>query len=122
MSSSKKRVEAKSPTHLSDLSYTLLKRLGDRLDMDSGKTTWWRKLIEAKNDDTYSTMAVAKFAQSALRSDGSPGYDLLLDMSNRGMTFDGLTSLLKKIKYYDALKDIGYKGLYERVNLTCGIT
>lgn len=96
---------------LSEVSYATLKRLGDRLDMAyDGTSTWWRKLIEKKADPRYDAITVAKLARAGQQHDGSPGYELLMDMSNRGVTFGELVSLLKKLEYFDALKEIGYKG------------
>lgn len=109
--------QKKSRTHnsktmpLSELPYSNLKRLGDRLDLAvDGSSTWWRKLITAKADPRYDMVTVAKLARAGQQPDGSPGYDLLMDLGNRGTTLGELVSLLKKIHYYDALKELNYKG------------
>lgn len=106
---------------LSEVPYATLKRLGDRLDMAyDGTSTWWRKLIEKKADSRYDMVTVARLARVGQQQDGSPGYELLRDLSNRGVTFEELVSLLKKLEYYDALKEIGYKGVRGREGLCVG--
>ena len=47
---------------------------------------------------------------NANRVDGSPAYALLTDMSNRGVTYDELITLLKKLNHKLALQELGYKG------------
>lgn len=96
---------------ISDLPYATLQRLGNRLDMPcAGNQLYWRKLIEAMPEGMYDQLTVNRFALNAGRLDGSPGYALLTDMGNRGVTFDQLVSYLKKMKFDVALKELGYKG------------
>ena len=47
---------------------------------------------------------------NANRVDGSPAYALLTDMSNRGVTYDQVVMLLKKLSHKLALQELGYKG------------
>ena len=46
---------------------------------------------------------------NANRVDGSPGYALLTDMGNRGITYKQLVAGFKKINLAGALYDIGYR-------------
>lgn len=106
-----KKQRSNKTTPISELAYGDLQRLGSRLDLVcEGNSTWWRKLIEAKSDKKYDVVTVAKLSRSGQQPGGSPGYELLVDMGNRGTTLGELVSLLKKIHFYDALKELGYKG------------
>ena len=58
----------------------------------------------------YDQLTVERFALNAGRVDGSPAYALLTDMSNRGVTYDELITLLKKLNHKLALQELGYKG------------
>ena len=103
--SGRNAVETKS---LSELPYKSLKELSDRLDqLRDGKTAYWREL--AKEMD-YTSIMIENFGLSANKPNGSPGYSLLLDMSNRGVTYDQLITMLKRIHLYDALANLGHKG------------
>ena len=107
-----KKQRTNKTTPLSELAYGDLQRLGSRLDdVCEGTSTWWRKLIEAKSDKMYDVYTVAKLSRSSQQPGGSPGYELLVDLGNRGTTLGELVSLLKKIQFYDALKELGYKGV-----------
>ena len=96
---------------ISELPYTSLQRLGNRLDMPcEGNQLYWRKLIEVMPESMYDQLTVNRFAMNANRLDGSPGYALLTDMGNRGVTFEQLVGYLKKMKFDSALRELGYKG------------
>lgn len=108
MAKYKKTAERYTQKNVSELSYTVLKAIGDRLDMVSGEgTSYWRKLAELLE---YDIMTVEKLGMASLKPDGSPGYSLLLDMSNRGTTYNELVSYLKRLTLYEALTHLGYKG------------
>lgn len=99
------------PTTVSDLPYAVLKRLADQLDLPNrGSQPYWRELIKVLPDCPYDQIAVEKFGMNANRVDGSPAYALLTDLSNRGMTYSELVSLLKTLKHYTALSEMGYTG------------
>lgn len=99
------------PKTISDLPYAVLKRLSDQLDLpNQGSQTYWRELIKILPDSPYDQIAVEKFGMNANRVDGSPAYALLTDLSNRGMTYNELISLLKTLKHYTALSEMGYTG------------
>lgn len=96
---------------ISELPYATLQRLANRLDMPcDGNQLYWRRLIEAMPAGMYDPLTVNRFAMNAGRVDGSPGYALLTDMGNRGVTFDQLVSYLKSMKFDVALRELGYKG------------
>lgn len=100
---------SKRPSTVSDLPYAVLKRLADQLDLPNrGSQPYWRELIKILPDCPYDQITVEKFGMNANRVDGSPAYALLTDLSNRGMTYNDLVSLLKALKHYTALSDMGY--------------
>ena len=97
---------------ISDLSYATLQRLGNRLDVPcGGNQLYWRQLIEVMPEGMYDQLTVNRFAMNAGRLDGSPGYALLTDMGNRGVTFEQLVGYLKNMKFDVALRELGYKGV-----------
>ena len=103
---------------ISELPYATLQRLGNRLDMPcAGNQLYWRRLIEVMPEGMYDQLTVNRFAMNAGRLDGSPGYALLTDMGNRGVTFQQLVTYLKSMKFDVALRELGYKGEPDR--LTC---
>lgn len=96
---------------ISELPYATLQRLASRLDMPcDGNQLYWRRLIEAMPEGMYDSLTVNRFAMNANRLDGSPGYALLTDMGNRGVTLDQLVSYLKSMRFDVALRELGYKG------------
>lgn len=99
------RGASEKPQFISDLSYPALKRLADRLDIADN----WRRLVEAMPACPYDSLTVERFALNAHRKDGSPAYSLLTDMSNRGVGYEELVRLLKKLGFLQALVDLGYK-------------
>ncbi len=92
-----------------DLDFVTLKKLADRLDIPGERN--WRKLIEMMPSCRYDSLTVEKFGLNANKSDGSPAYALLSDMSNRGVTYDELINAFKKMQFDTALQDIGYRGV-----------
>lgn len=95
---------------MSELPYKTLKDISDRLDLlKDGKTSYWRELATLMD---YSHITVEKFGMQASKPTGSPGYSLLLDMTNKGVSYDELVSYLKRLELYDALVQIGYKGTH----------
>ena len=93
---------------MSELPYKTLKDISDRLDiLKDGKTSYWRELATLMD---YNHITVEKFGMQASKPNGSPGYSLLLDMSNKGVSYDELVSYLKRLELFDALVQIGYKG------------
>jgi hypothetical protein len=95
---------------ISELPYATLQRLASRLDMPcDGNQLYWRRLIEAMPEGMYDPLTVNRFAMNANRLDGSPGYALLTDMGNRGVTFDQLVTYLKSMNFDVALRELGYK-------------
>ena len=93
---------------MSDLPYKAMKDLADRLDLlKDGKTAYWRELAREMD---YNSITVENFGLSATKPNGSPGYSLLLDMSNRGTSYEELVAHLKKLQMYEALVQLGYKG------------
>ena len=58
----------------------------------------------------YDSLTVERFGMNASKTSGSPAYALLMDMSNRGITYDQLIAALKKMEFNLALHEIGYKG------------
>ena len=95
---------------MSDLPYKTLKDISDRLDLlKDGKTSYWRELATLMD---YNHITVEKFGMQASRQNGSPGYSLLLDMNNKGVSYEELISYLKRLELFDALVQIGYKGTY----------
>lgn len=96
---------------ISELPYATLQRLASRLDMPcGGNQLYWRRLVEAMPEGMYDSLTVNRFAMNASRLDGSPGYALLTDMGNRGVTFEQLVSYLKSMHFDVALRELGYKG------------
>jgi hypothetical protein len=96
---------------MSELPYKALKDLSDRLDLlKDGKTAYWRELAREMD---YSSVNVEHFGLNAGKLNGSPGYSLLLDMSNRGITYDELVAMLKKLQLYEALVTLGHKGTHD---------
>ena len=96
---------------ISDLPYATLQRLGNRLDLPcGGNQLYWRQLIEVMPEGMYDQLTVNRFAMNANRLDGSPGYALLTDMGNRGVTFEQLVTYLKSMNFDVALRELGYKG------------
>lgn len=94
---------------LIDLPYKSLKDLSDRLDLlKDGKTAYWRELAREMD---YNSITIENFGLSAMKPNGSPGYSLLLDMSNRGVTYDELVAMLKKLQMFEALTTLGHKGI-----------
>ena len=57
------------------------------------------------------SITVETIGLHAVKPNGSPGYALLLDMSNRGISYEELVSYLKKLELFDALVQIGHKGI-----------
>jgi hypothetical protein len=95
---------------ISDLPYATLQRLGNRLDLPcGGNQLYWRQLIEVMPEGMYDQLTVNRFAMNANRLDGSPGYALLTDMGNRGVTFEQLVTYLKSMNFDVALRELGYK-------------
>lgn len=111
MSSNSKKGNTRSTSDtksMSDLPYKALKDVSDRLDLlKDGKTAYWRELAREMD---YPSITVENFGLNAGKLNGSPGYSLLLDMSNRGVTYDELISLLKKLQLYDCLVALNHKG------------
>ena len=94
---------------MSELPYKTLKDISDRLDLlKDGKTAYWREMATMMN---YNQITVESFGMQASKPNGSPGYALLLDMSNRGVSYEELVSYLKRLELFDALVQIGYKGM-----------
>lgn len=93
---------------IADLDYVTLKKLANRLDIPGERN--WRRLIEATPGCRYDPITVEKFGLNASKVDGSPAYALLVDMSNRGVTYNQLITALKKMQFDTALQDIGYRG------------
>ncbi len=111
MSSEDKTSKKATPKLISDLPYTTLKRLGDRLDLPcEGNQVYWRRLVSEWAGSPYDQLTIERFAMNANRLDGSPAYSLLTDMSNRGVSYSHLVSLLKKISHHTALHELGYRG------------
>ncbi len=106
--SSKTNPQAKRFQKISELDYVTLKKLANRLDIPGERN--WRRLVEVMPSCHYDTLTVERFGLNSSRSDGSPAYALLTDMSNRGVTYDQLISGLKKMQLDTALQDIGYRG------------
>lgn len=101
---------------ISELPYATLQRLASRLDMPcDGNQLYWRRLIEAMPEGMYDSLTVNRFAMNANRLDGSPGYALLTDMGNRGVTFEQLVGYLKSMSFDVALRELGYKGELWRI-------
>ena len=104
---------------ISDLPYAALQRLANRLDMPcDGNQLYWRRLVEAMPEGMYDPLTVNRFAMNAGRVDGSPGYALLTDMGNRGVTYDQLVTYLKSMKFDVGLRELGYKGKLLGVEVT----
>ena len=59
---------------------------------------------------SYDQTTVEKFGLNSNRPGGSPGYALLTDLSNRGVSYDILIAGLKKLHFGAALNDLGYRG------------
>ena len=96
---------------ISELPYATLRRLADRLDMPcDGNQLYWRRLIGAMPEGMYDPLTVNRFSMNANRLDGSPGYALLTDMGNRGVTLGQLVDYLKSMHFDVALRELGYKG------------
>ena len=94
---------------MSELPYKALKDLSDRLDLlKDGKTAYWRELARLMD---YNSITVETIGLHAVKPNGSPGYALLLDMSNRGISYEELVSYLKRLELFDALVQIGHKGI-----------
>ena len=93
---------------IADLDYVTLKKLADRLDIPGERN--WRKLIENMPSCKYDSLTVEKFGLNANKINGSPGYALLMDMSNSGVTYNELITAFKKMQFDTALQDIGYRG------------
>ena len=110
MDADKKTRSPPKPKAISELPYATLKRLADRLDMPYDGSLYWRKLITVMPGTPYDQLTVERFAMNAHRLDGSPAYALLTDMSNRGVSYDELVSYLKKMSFYTALHELGYRG------------
>lgn len=91
-----------------DLPYAALKRLADRIDTPGEGN--WRELIRVLPGVSYGQTMVERFGLNAARIGGSPGYALLTDLSNRGVSYDALVSALKKLNFGAALQDLGYRG------------
>lgn len=104
----KKKPQGKQFRKIADLDYVTIKKLSNRLDIPGDKN--WRKLIEMMPSVRYDTLTVEKFGLNATKTDGSPGYALLSDMSSRGVTYDQLIMALKKMHFDIALQEIGYRG------------
>ena len=102
---------------IADLDFVTLKKLSDRLDIPGERN--WRKLIENMPSCHYDSLTVEKFGLNANKSDGSPGYALLLDMSNRGVSYDELITAFKKMQFDTALQDIGYRGRWYGWSCVC---
>lgn len=103
-----KKADTKEFKKLADLDYVSLKKLANRLDIPGERN--WRSLIEKVPGVRYDPLTVERFGLNANKSDGSPGYALLTDMSNRGVTYDQLITALKRMHFDTALQDIGYRG------------
>ena len=110
MEADKKTRSHPRPKAISELPYATLKRLADRLDMPCDGSLYWRKLITVMPGSPYDQLTVERFAMNAHRLDGSPAYALLTDMSNRGVSYDELVSYLKRMSFYAALHELGYRG------------
>lgn len=110
MEADKKNRSHPRPKAISELPYATLKRLADRLDMPCDGSLYWRKLITVMPGSPYDQLTVERFAMNAHRLDGSPAYALLTDMSNRGVSYDELVSYLKRMSFYAALHELGYRG------------
>lgn len=97
---------------MSELPFSVLKRLADRLDMPTtdGKEPLWRKMIEVMEDCPYDTLAVERFGMNANHRSGSAAYALLTDMGNRGFSYDKMINLLKELDHFTALAELGYSG------------
>ena len=93
---------------MSSLPYKTLKDISDRLDLlKDGKTSYWRELATLMD---YDHITVEKFGMLASKQNGSPGYSLLCDMSNKGVSYEELVSYLKRLELFDALVQIDYRG------------
>lgn len=109
--SSKDKAKKTAPKLVSDLPYPTLKRLADRLDVPcGGNQLYWRRMVDVWAGSPYDQLTIERFAMNAHRVDGSPAYALLTDMSNRGVAYSHLVSLLKKINHNSALHELGYRG------------
>lgn len=96
---------------ISLLPYARLKGLANRLDMPcDGNQLYWRRMIEVMPEGMYDPLTVNRFAMNAHRLDGSPGYALLTDMGNRGVTFGQLIDYLKSMRFDVAMRELGYRG------------
>ena len=104
----KEKTRSKGKKLLADLDYVTCKKLANRLDIPGEKN--WRALIEAMPGQHYDSLTVEKFGLNARKIDGSPAYALLMDMSNRGVSYDQLIAALKKMNFDLALQEIGYTG------------
>lgn len=93
---------------LADLDYVTIKKLASRLDIPGEKN--WRCLIESMPSCRYDSLTVERFGMNASKTDGSPAYAMLMDMSNRGVSYDQLIAALKKMQFDLALHEIGYRG------------
>ena len=99
---------------MSELPYKALKDLSDRLDLlKDGKTAYWRELARLMD---YNSITVETIGLHAVKPNGSPGYAILLDMSNRGISYEELVSYLKKLELFDALVQIGHKGIHTQIS------
>ena len=106
--STQQNPKAKQIQRIADLDYVTLKKLADRLDIPGERN--WRRLIEMMPSCRYDPLTVERFGLNASKSDGSPSYAMLVDMSNRGVTYQQLINGLKKMQFDAALQDIGYRG------------
>lgn len=100
--------QSPSPKLIGDLPYATLKRLADRID-NPGEGNW-RELIRVLPGTAYDQATVERFGLNANRVGGSPGYALLTDLSNRGISYDVLVTGLKRLHFGAALHDLGYRG------------
>ena len=100
-----------TPRLVSQLPYPILSKLSSLLDTSrDGSQVMWRKLIEEMPHLKYSVTTVEKFALNANQPNGSPSYSLLMDMSNKGTSYDELIAGLKRLNFYTALTEIGHRG------------
>lgn len=106
--SSKTKPPGKQFKKIDDLDYVTVRKLASRLDIPGENN--WRKLIEMMPSVRYDSLKVEQFGLNASKIDGSPGYALLSDMSNKGVTYDQLIAALKKMQFDTALQEIGYRG------------
>ena len=102
------------PKPICDLSYSAIKCLADRLDLPypcDGKQLYFTGGASSRSGPLAPTIkSLERFAMNANRLDGSPAYALLTDMSNRGVSYGELVTMLKKLNRNMALHDLGYKG------------